>query len=184
MAYSNRVAFAAAKASPSWRAISKLYMVGIAQLVRASDCGSEGRGFESHYSPHLLHNALRKQRVMFTKPTLGRSQVVRQRTLTPPLAGSSPAVPAIFSWLTRKAALDDMPAACRNRRGVCRSKSESSRPSHFPFGAAPTPIFMCSKYFFEITKKYSDKPLSICYNIKGSVSVQHAASQGVTVSVH
>ncbi len=26
-------------------------MVGIAQLVRASDCGSEGRGFESHYLP-------------------------------------------------------------------------------------------------------------------------------------
>ncbi len=26
-------------------------MVGIAQLVSASDCGSEGRGFESHYPP-------------------------------------------------------------------------------------------------------------------------------------
>jgi hypothetical protein len=28
-----------------------LYMVSIVQLVRASDCGSECRGFESHYSP-------------------------------------------------------------------------------------------------------------------------------------
>ena len=27
-------------------------MVDIAQLVSASDCGSEGRGFESHYPPH------------------------------------------------------------------------------------------------------------------------------------
>ena len=27
------------------------YMVGIVQLVRTSDCGSEGRGFKSHYSP-------------------------------------------------------------------------------------------------------------------------------------
>ena len=26
-------------------------MVIIAQLVRASDCGSEGRGFETHWSP-------------------------------------------------------------------------------------------------------------------------------------
>ena len=26
-------------------------MVGIAQLVRAPDCGSGGRGFESHHSP-------------------------------------------------------------------------------------------------------------------------------------
>ena len=29
-------------------------MVRIAQLVRASDCGSEGRGFESHFSPVRL----------------------------------------------------------------------------------------------------------------------------------
>jgi hypothetical protein len=26
--------------------------VGVAQLVRASGCGPEGRGFESHHSPH------------------------------------------------------------------------------------------------------------------------------------
>ena len=29
-------------------------MVDIAQLVSASDCGSEGRGFESHYPPHKV----------------------------------------------------------------------------------------------------------------------------------
>ena len=28
-------------------------MAGVAQLVRASDCDSEGRGFESRYSPHF-----------------------------------------------------------------------------------------------------------------------------------
>ena len=28
-------------------------MVSVAQLVRASDCGSEGRGFEPHLSPPL-----------------------------------------------------------------------------------------------------------------------------------
>ena len=27
------------------------FMVDVAQLVRASDCGSEGRGFESHLPP-------------------------------------------------------------------------------------------------------------------------------------
>ena len=27
------------------------FTVAIAQLVRASDCGSEGRGFEPHWSP-------------------------------------------------------------------------------------------------------------------------------------
>ena len=31
---------------------SKQNMVDIAQLVSASDCGSEDRGFESHYPPH------------------------------------------------------------------------------------------------------------------------------------
>ena len=29
----------------------EFHLVGIAQLVSASDCGSEGRGFESHYPP-------------------------------------------------------------------------------------------------------------------------------------
>ena len=29
-------------------------MVGVAQLVSASDCGSEGRGFESLYPPFAL----------------------------------------------------------------------------------------------------------------------------------
>lgn len=28
-------------------------MVSVAQPVRASDCGSEGRGFESHHSPKV-----------------------------------------------------------------------------------------------------------------------------------
>ena len=31
-------------------------MAIVAQLVRASDCGSEGRGFESPHSPHLLNS--------------------------------------------------------------------------------------------------------------------------------
>ena len=30
-------------------------MVRLAQLVRASDCGSEGRGFETHISPPLFY---------------------------------------------------------------------------------------------------------------------------------
>ncbi len=30
-------------------------MVAIAQLVRASDCGSEGRGFETHWPPKAVN---------------------------------------------------------------------------------------------------------------------------------
>ena len=33
-------------------------MVGIAQLVSASDCGSEGPGFESLYPPSDMRNGL------------------------------------------------------------------------------------------------------------------------------
>ena len=35
--------------------MSDSQMVSIVQLVRTSDCGSEGRGFESHYSPPDLN---------------------------------------------------------------------------------------------------------------------------------
>ena len=31
------------------------FMVGIAQLVRALDCGSRGRRFDSDYPPHLYN---------------------------------------------------------------------------------------------------------------------------------
>lgn len=33
-------------------------MVKLAQLVRASDCGSEGRGFETHISPQKTLKAV------------------------------------------------------------------------------------------------------------------------------
>lgn len=31
-------------------------MVGVAQLVRVPDCGSEGRGFESHLPPSKIRD--------------------------------------------------------------------------------------------------------------------------------
>lgn len=33
-------------------------MVGVAQLVRASDCGPEGRGFKSLHSPQIFSQAI------------------------------------------------------------------------------------------------------------------------------
>ncbi len=40
--------------------IKNMDMVGIAQLVRASDCDSEGRRFESGYPPHTKFKAHNK----------------------------------------------------------------------------------------------------------------------------
>ncbi len=41
--------------------------VDVAQLVRASDCGSEGRGFKSHLPPRKIKNCLFLQAVfLFT----------------------------------------------------------------------------------------------------------------------
>ena len=62
-------------------------VVDVAQLVRAPDCGSGGRGFESHHPPQVEANFL-----LFI--LLGRSQAVRQRALDPRCAGSNPAAPA------------------------------------------------------------------------------------------
>ena len=39
---------------PFHSAPTKVNMVDVAQLVSASDCGSEGRGFDSHHPPHKM----------------------------------------------------------------------------------------------------------------------------------
>ena len=59
-------------------------MVVVAQLVRASDCDSEGRGFEPHHPPQKSHfcgfftfinynNPFRKPYILFTNPLLIQS---------------------------------------------------------------------------------------------------------------
>ena len=53
--------------------------MGIAQLVRAPDCGSGGRGFESHYPPLILN---------YKYGSL--AQLVEHWTFNPGVSGSSP----------------------------------------------------------------------------------------------
>ena len=40
-------------------------MVDVAQLVSASDCGSEGRGFDSHHPPHKVPISSRNRNFFF-----------------------------------------------------------------------------------------------------------------------
>ena len=64
----------------------RAYVVDIAQLVRAPDCDSGGRRFESGYPPHFFTLTV----------TLGCRQAVRHQTLTLTFVGSNPAIPATF----------------------------------------------------------------------------------------
>lgn len=50
-------------------------MVGVAQLVRASGCGPEGRGFESLHSPHELLFAVIPHHFAEKSPLLRQSFV-------------------------------------------------------------------------------------------------------------
>ena len=50
--------------------LSKVNMVDIAQLVSASDCGSEGRGFESHYPPQKKRTSPKGLVLFFWRPAI------------------------------------------------------------------------------------------------------------------
>ena len=67
-------------------------MVGIVQLVRASVCGTECRGFESHYPPHYFFYQQVFELYLNQFGDIAKS--VRQRILIPSCVGSSPAIPA------------------------------------------------------------------------------------------
>ena len=65
------------------------YVVGIAQSVRALDCGSRGLRFDSGYPPHLAIICW------------DVAKSVRHQTLTLACVGSSPAIPAICGPLAQ-----------------------------------------------------------------------------------
>ena len=45
-------------------------MVGVAQLVRAPDCGSGGRGFETRHPPHGTYLANKSRRIALHLPRI------------------------------------------------------------------------------------------------------------------
>ena len=71
---------------------------GCSSIGRAPDCGSGRCGFESHHPPQTMVGDRGSPGPLLLS-TLGRRQGVRQGTLTPSSAGSSPAVPATPSFV-------------------------------------------------------------------------------------
>ena len=67
---------------------------GRSSVGRASDCDSDGRGFDPHRPPHLLSRA----KTLQTNGPL--AQLAEQRTLNPQVVGSIPTWPTTFlgSW--------------------------------------------------------------------------------------
>ena len=63
-------------------------MAGVAQLVRAPDCGPGGREFDSRRPPHQFRD-------------WGVAKWLRHRILIPAFVGSNPATPATFVALTK-----------------------------------------------------------------------------------
>ena len=63
-------------------------MAGVAQLVRAPDCGPGGREFDSRRPPHQFLD-------------WGVAKWLRHRILIPAFVGSNPATPATFVALTQ-----------------------------------------------------------------------------------
>ena len=54
-------------------------MVGVAQLVRASGCGPEGRGFDPHHSPHIKAFARMPYFIAIFKQSLVTQEFVTSR---------------------------------------------------------------------------------------------------------
>ena len=52
-------------------------MVGVVQLVRASDCGSECRGFESHLPPSKISTSFLVDILYFCVHKNGRKELIR-----------------------------------------------------------------------------------------------------------
>ncbi len=113
-------------------------MVGIAQLVSASGCGPEGRGFESHYSPHIDSN-------LGLTESKGYRQAVRHQILILAFVGSNPATPARNDSLAQQVEHRTFNAMVRssNLRWVTRKRARQVL-----FFFIPTEICLRSKHSF------------------------------------
>ena len=94
--WGNRLGDGRLGAKASGRPFCRLSKVGVAQLGRALDCGSSGRGFKSHRSPSTTVNRRHRAAPRNAAPSESKTrtgplaQLVEQRTLNPSVEGSIP----------------------------------------------------------------------------------------------
>ena len=105
---------------------------GCSSVGRASDCGSECRGFESRHPPHKplrrKGRSVRSGPLLLEPARLGCSQVVRHGTLTPAFAGSSPATPANYHKMLVRFCAKMLPSSNWNRRLASQAGNTGSSP--------------------------------------------------------
>ncbi len=114
---------------------SKLNMVDVAQLVSASDCGSEGRGFDSHHPPHKNRRYLRISPV-FMGWMMGVERAKRKQS-----GGERTERRRWRNKRSERVAAVGRKQACFDRRSFCRAPQQDTSPpvgdSHVPSGTSP-----------------------------------------------
>ena len=75
-------------AMPNYLLLLSFKTVAIAQLVRASDCGSEGRGFEPHWLPNTKKPSAYRRFFIFILYTIHQKALLKgtRRKKTHPFA--------------------------------------------------------------------------------------------------
>ena len=64
-------------AMPNYLLLQSIKTVAIAQLVRASDCGSEGRGFEPHWLPKKIKTFCLQEVFIFILLTIHQKALLK-----------------------------------------------------------------------------------------------------------
>ena len=99
-------------------------MVGVAQLVRAPDCGSGGRRFDSDHPPHYAPVAQSAEHLPFKQGVRGSNPRWSTKGKSRPLVGRLLPFP-LNRGDSKGTGVNDMPVACQSRAPARPEAGES-----------------------------------------------------------